>query len=262
MGFFSGGFGTIGGIASSALGVFGQHQANQANLAMSREQRDWSERMSNTAHQREIKDLREAGLNPILSGFGGSGASVGGYSNIASQNMFADVSSDYSSARAHYDVDKERVKIERELKDATTERERTASDLNRSQIGLNSTQDNLLNEQARLAAANILKVNQDTLTSSESAKTYATQQALNLATAKERLASAGAHSAQEMNIRADTLLKNIDQWAPKRLPGNIVRHLTPPVNSDGKRVRESTWYDQVVDWQVNQTKKLYNKFRR
>lgn len=37
----------------------------------------WSARRADTAHQREVADLRRAGLNPILSASGGRGAEIG-----------------------------------------------------------------------------------------------------------------------------------------------------------------------------------------
>lgn len=46
------------------------------NAAEAAKNRNWQELLSNTAHQREIKDLQAAGLNPVLSASGGNGAAV------------------------------------------------------------------------------------------------------------------------------------------------------------------------------------------
>ena len=59
------------------LNYSAQDQANRTNINMAREQMAFQERMSNTAHQREMADLEAAGLNPTLSA-GGNGSSTPG----------------------------------------------------------------------------------------------------------------------------------------------------------------------------------------
>lgn len=77
----------------TAAGVYGANRSRQVSQENSRESRAWQERMSNTAHTREVKDLRTAGLNPILSAKS-SGAPVGAGSTATTP----DFSSAYGGA--------------------------------------------------------------------------------------------------------------------------------------------------------------------
>jgi len=88
----------LGGVISSVVGAEAQSSANETNAGIAREQMAFQERMSSTAHQREVDDLRKAGLNPVLAANSGSSTPGGASATMQAANPVSGLGSSITSA--------------------------------------------------------------------------------------------------------------------------------------------------------------------
>lgn len=126
---FAGGLSLAGGFMNNMFAGQRQEDQQQFSAQQAANQMAFQERMSNTAHQREVTDLKAAGLNPILSVNHGASSPSGAMATTTAAPVHDMLGPAVNTAMAHMRLKEEVKNMQETNKNITQD-----TDLKRAQF--------------------------------------------------------------------------------------------------------------------------------
>lgn len=124
--------------AMLAGSLTGNIMSNQANSAQAERQQNFQAKMSDTAYQRAVADMKAAGLNPMLA-YGNGGASSPAGASAQMQNVIGPaISTALEKRRLDKEIDA--VESQNTVNTETAKEKKTAQDLNKAMAATQATQ--------------------------------------------------------------------------------------------------------------------------
>lgn len=148
VGLVGGGLAAVGNVIGGLFNSSAQADANKANIEEAARNREFQERMANTAYQRGVADMRKAGINPLLAySQGGASAPSGNQATVQSTRVGDAVSSGLTGGATTA------LQVYQSLNQA---------EVQQSQVELNKAQELAAVRDAQLKESSALNVQQQT----------------------------------------------------------------------------------------------------